>query len=229
MAGAESPRDVFLGACARISAFLHGLGFNFAKSGPHATRQSQGIRYRVDFQSDRYNEADRHVGLTVHAAVESDALARWLPESGWPYDADPFLGGGQLGNLRTPRTWWQWDLVDPRERQDRVEEIISRIRSVLLPFFGRYSDLPSLAHTLAGEEIAGIEDETAVRLCYWQLGPDAAEACLAVWMNKYREGLDEFRRERDRVLSGGRPVPYVGNAALRLAGIAGTLGVGLHL
>jgi hypothetical protein len=225
----ESPREVFLGACARIAESLSGLGFSFARSGPHATRRAQGLRFRIRFQSDRYNEAGRHVGLIVHAAVESDALARWLPGSPWPYEADPFLGGGQLGNLRMPRTWWQWELADPRGRPNQIDDATARIGSVLLPFFDRYSDLPSLARTLAGAEIAGIEDETAVRLCYWQLGRDAAEACLALWMDRYSGTLGEFRCERDRVASGGRPVPFVGNAALRLAGIAGTLGLGLQL
>ncbi len=225
---AEPPRQVYIAACERIARALEPHGFRFARSGPHLTRTDGTARYRILFQSDRNNIAGQHVRFLIHASGENREMEQWLAQSDWPFQPNGFLGGGQIGNLRRPREWWSWEIADPASRTERVDDAITRIEAIILPFFDRLSDPRSLAEEATRAEILGVEDESAVRLCYWQLGKGAAEQCLAFGIDRYAR-IDDFRAERSRVLAGGAVEDIYGDFVKRMGSIAGTLRIGLDL
>src|SRR6516164_8329490 len=76
--GQESPRDVYLAACASIGAYLEqSFGFTYSKSGPHTRRRSGDFTFQISFQSDRNNVAGERVGLWIHGNVQSTRLKKW--------------------------------------------------------------------------------------------------------------------------------------------------------
>jgi len=226
--GAEPPRQVYMAALERIAQAFAPRGFRFARSGPHLTRVDGATRFRILFQADRNNVAGEHVRFWIHAGVENAEAERWLAGSEWPFTPTAQLGGGQIGNLRSPRGWWSWEIADPATRTARVDDAIAQIEAVILLFFERLSDPHSLAEQATHSEIPGVEDEAAVRLCYWQRGRAAAGQCLAVQVRRYGR-LDAFRAERDRILDGGTVAPAYGDLARTMGAIAGTLRIALDL
>lgn len=220
----EPPRQVHLAAGEHIAEALAPKGFRFAKSRSTLTRRDGPFTYRIHFQADRHNTAGAHVQFWIHGGVENADAERWLAESEWPFPPRAQLGGGQIGNLQLPHAWWSWEIADPATRQSRTDDALSRVETVILPFFARLSDPASLADDLVHSVVAGVEHEDAVRLCYWQLGKSAAEQCIAFWVQRYG-AVDTFRAERDRVRDGGTvPLGY-GNLVRSLGAIAGALGI----
>jgi hypothetical protein len=226
--GAEPPRQVYMAALDRIAQALAPHGFRFTKSGPYLTRTDGPARYRIFFQSDRNNIAGEHVRFLIHAGVENTEAERWLAQSDWPFQARPQIGGGQIGNLVKPHGWWSWEIADPATREERIDDAIRQIEGIILPFFTRLSDLRSLADEATRLEISGVDDEAAVRLCYWQLGKAGAEQCLGFWVERFGLGHG-FRAARDHVLGGGAFDDIIGGGVDRLGTIAGALGIGLDL
>ncbi len=226
--GVEPPRQVYMAALDRIAQALAPHGFRFARSGPHLTRTEGPARQRIVFQSDRNNIAGEHVQFWIHASVENAEAERWLAQSDWPFRATAQIGGGQIGNLVKPHGWWSWEIADPATREARVDDAIRQIEAIILPLFARLSDPRSLAADATRTEVPGVEDEAAVRLCYWQLGKPGAEQCLGFWAERYGRHRD-FRAERDRVLAGGAIKDVMGDYVKRLGTIAGALGIGLGL
>ncbi len=224
----EPPRQVYMAALDRIAQALAPHGFRFAKSGPYLTRTDGPARYRIFFQSDRNNIAGEHVQFWIHAGVENSEAERWLAQSDWPFQARHQIGGGQIGNLVKPHGWWSWEIADPATRGERIDDAIRQIETIILPFFARLSDPRSLAEEATHVEIPGVEDEAAVRLCYWQLGKAGAEQCLAFWVKRFGRHQD-FRAARDHFLGGGGFEDIMGDFVKRLGTIAGALRIGLDL
>ncbi|HVW35971.1 MAG TPA: hypothetical protein VHB99_01660, partial [Pirellulales bacterium] len=76
--GQESPRDVYVAACASIgSYFEESFGFKYSKSGPHARRPSGDFTFQISFQSSRNNVAGEHVALWIHGTVLSSRIKKW--------------------------------------------------------------------------------------------------------------------------------------------------------
>lgn len=220
--GMEPPRQVYMAALDRIAQALAPHGFRYTKSGPRLTRTDGPAIYRIIFQSDRNNVAGEHVRFLIHAAVENADLKRWLAQSAWPFASHGLVAAGQIGNLRWPQQWWSWEISDPSTRAERVDDAIAQIEAIILPLFDRLADPAKFAERAMGEEIPGLWDEHAVRLCYWQHGPAGAERCIAFWRDRAGARRD-FRAERDRVLAGGAISDVMGGGFDRLGTIAGAL------
>jgi hypothetical protein len=109
--GQESPRDVYLAACASIGAYLdESFGFKYSKSGPHARRRSGDFTFQISFQSDRNNVAGERVGLWIHGNVWSSRLKKWRESQPLLHPFD-YVAGGQFGNLQLNHCWLDWDLA----------------------------------------------------------------------------------------------------------------------
>jgi hypothetical protein len=115
-ASSETPRDVYVSACAAIAAAFEPDGFKFVKSRQRIVKTAGEFRYSILFQSSRHNVANQHIAMWIHAGVASSHLERWMTNSRWPFRPFDGIAGAQIGNLRKPTSWWEWELALPEER-----------------------------------------------------------------------------------------------------------------
>jgi hypothetical protein len=139
----DSPRDLFLAACTEIAESLSPLGFKFAKSGPHAQRKDGDFTYRVSFQSSHKNVPGQYVALWIHATALSKRLAEWRASQPHAVGVGDGVAGGQIGNLVRPHGWRDWNLAGSIMRAV-IADATSTVRSIALPYFERFADIPSL-------------------------------------------------------------------------------------
>ncbi|MDX8530740.1 DUF4304 domain-containing protein [Mesorhizobium sp. VK25A] len=193
----ELPKQVFLDGCQQVSSCLEPMGFRFAKSGPHVSRRAGDWTFKISFQSSNLNVAGEYVELTVHASVSSKELRAWDECSAWPAGANEWVAGGQLGNLRLPRKWRTWNIAGPITRQAQISNVVANIKTIILPFFERFSAPQELAQEVAISDVPGFErPEHAIRFVYWQLGRETAENCISYWVERL-SSREAFRTERD--------------------------------
>jgi hypothetical protein len=203
--GVEAPREVYLAACASVA---EAVGYRFSKSGPIATKQVGRTRFRLFFQSDRNNVAGLHVRMLVHGMVEDAEFKRWQAETSWPLQPTGVILGGQIGNFQTRPDWMSWEISDPSTREARIRDLIDQIHRLAFPLFERCLNLEGFAQDLVRGPVAGVYETYAVGLCGWRLGLKAAEACLDTSLDSYADLRRDFREERDRLKSGGTPLPF---------------------
>lgn len=200
----EKPRDVILGACEAISAQLKADGFAFLKSGPKLKRAEGGLIFTIYFQSDRNNMAGRRAAIWIHGGVHSVALANWrrvhpLP---WREGGGPDAGlvtGGQIGNLTLEPSWLEWDFADKSRRDDEIDDAISSIRQILLPFFALFHDPEHAIETLVHYRL--LWQSSLLEYALAVLGRDAAEETGRAFLRlnpriseHYRLAVAEYRR-----------------------------------
>src|SRR5262245_47637352 len=142
---AEKPRDVILAACKEIGARLKEDGFSFFKTGPELKRVRGDLSSIIWFQSSSNNIPGRRALVWIHGHLSSKALARWRKNHphDWVRSDRPnagLIGGSQIGNLRSPPVWMEWDFADPTLRPSQIEDATRAIRQLLLPFFAMHED-----------------------------------------------------------------------------------------
>jgi hypothetical protein len=195
----DSPRDLYLAACAEVAASLSPLGFKFAKSGPHAQRKDGDFTYRVSFQSSHYNVAGHFVALWIHANVLSKRLAEWRASQARSLGSADHAAGGQIGNLVRPHRWREWNLA-VSTRPDVIADAISSVHSIGLPYFERFADIPSLCALLQREELPAMHIAHAIEFLLCFADRSAADAALSSFFRSrpalladYNTHLREFQ------------------------------------
>jgi hypothetical protein len=160
--GAESPREVYLAACASIGTHLEDtFGFKYAKSGPRARRRSGDFTFEVSFQSSHNNVAGQHIVLWIHGNVWSARIQKWREQQRHLLSFD-YVAGGQLGNLKADNSWLEWELAKPRKRDETIRDSIKAIEELAIPYFAKFEDLPSLVKTLVKEELPSMSIDRAI-------------------------------------------------------------------
>jgi hypothetical protein len=175
----EKPRDVILAACAAMADALQPEGFAFRKSGPGLKRVQGDLIFEIWFQSDRNNIAGRRAAIWIHAAVSSRTLARW--RRGHPSSrirrAGPHAGlitGAQIGNLRAPHAWMEWDFGDSSSRPGEIDDAVAAIRQIILPFFALFDDPAGNIDLLLRDAL--MSQPSILEYALSTLGQEAAEA-----------------------------------------------------
>jgi hypothetical protein len=174
---AERPADVALGVFAAISADLGADGFTPVAKGRRLVRRAGDLTYEVSFQSDRNNIAGKRVAVWVHSIIGSRTLQQWLKRHGTAWGRLPSysgsFAGGQIGNLRQPYSWMEWDFADPAQRGANIVDLIAAIREIIFPFFERFRDASSALEALIQDENLALS--WAIEFAQAHFGREGAE------------------------------------------------------
>jgi hypothetical protein len=188
----SAPRAIYLEACAAVGRHLSGRGFRYVRSGPRASRQDGDLTFEVQCQSSHHNVVGAQVTLWLHAHVKSQRLHDWRAAQGAAHPAD-YIGGGQLGNLRSEPSWLTWDLSEEATRAATVVNAIDAIERLAIPFFERFRSMGELAAALARAPVPGLEPHAAVELMLCFVGRDAARDAAAGYLASRPDLHDAFR------------------------------------
>lgn len=188
--GKESCRTIYLDACQQIASAFQPDGFRYAKSRQKMTRIAGEWKQHISFQSSRDNVAGARTALWVHANVGNTHLQQWRKANNRriQYDA---VGGGQLGNLSRPARWFDWDLTDEEQRARVVEEVITDLRRIALPYFEQFENVDTLVADLLNDAVSEVRIESAIELllCYRN------SAVAAEYVLKYLARRPDLRRD----------------------------------
>ena len=215
-ATSTSPRDIFLAACSEIVARLSSRGYRYAKSGPHARKKSGVFTHEVSFQSSHNNAAGVCVKLWVHGKVLSKTLEAWrksYPE----LHAIDYVAGGQIGNLIPETNWCDWDLARESMRQATVDDAVSAIETVALPYFAQFDDLDSLIHKSQTTDIPSMTIDRVIEflMCFADQG--AAEVAASNFLKRRPDLVSNYHRDFARYAERGlqyrRPSGYAAQLA----------------
>jgi hypothetical protein len=201
----EDTREVFLSSCEAIAKHFAPLGYRYAKSRQHFTKQTDDLTFRISFQSSHNNVTSEYIALWVHANVESKRLKKWRSQQPHPLAAWRYLAGGQIGNLLAKPSWYEWNLASPSEREIVIKDAISTIDEKALPYFSDFKDVDALAYKLEVGEIPSLDVGNAIEFL---LCPDKKTSALmhAHWfLNAHSNILPEYLKLRDEYKEMGIP------------------------
>ena len=201
--GQESPRDVYLTACAVIGAYLaESFGFKYLKSGPHARRKSGDFTFQISFQSDRNNIPGERVGMWIHGNVLHGA---------------DYIAGGQIGNLQVNHCWLDWELVDVTNRDELVRDAIGAIEELALPYFAKFEDLPSLFKLLVNEDLPAMSIDRVVEFLMRFADQSTARLAASSFLKRRPDLIGAFRRDFERYAASGLDSQHPSGYAQQLA------------
>ena len=210
-AGTESPRDVFLSACASIAAAFEPSGYKYAKSGPHFRKRSGGFTFQVSFQSSHNNVAGEHVCMWIHGTVFARRIKKWREQQANVHPSD-YVAGGQIGNLQADCAWLEWELADPRNRDSAIADAISTIEQLAFPYFAMFEDLPCLTSRLLAGELPSMPIDRVIEFLLCFNSPQTARTSAAHFLQQRPDLVQSYRRElqnyADRGLDSIHPSGY---------------------
>ncbi len=148
----ESCRDVYLQSCASICEPFKADGFRYAKSGPKMSKKSGEFTFTVSFQSSHYNSPGASVKIWSHGLVYSPAMKKWR-SSNQSLRGDDCVAGGQIGNLVKKPLWLAWNVASAELRSGKIQLAIEAIRTIALPYFAAFEDVPAMCERLEREEV----------------------------------------------------------------------------
>lgn len=183
----EPARVVYHAACLSIAEALTPLGFKYAKSKQRCSRQAGDLQEDVSFQSSHYNGSGRHVQLWLHAKVASRALQAWRQKRLPNELASAHVAGGMVHLLDTQYALVQWELADPRDRRQTIDDAVAFIRSDVLPYFARFSDTAGLISLLAEQAVPAFDLVPSVEFAHCFGGKDQAQAVLDRFLRDRRD------------------------------------------
>jgi hypothetical protein len=212
----EKPREVYLAGCAAIAQPFVADGFRYRKSDPSFVRRRGGWKEEVSFQSRMKNVAGQRVALWVHAVIWNRSLQKWREEHRSPFAVWDRVAGGQLGNLREPTGWLDWDLADATSRAEVVADVGRAVVEFAFPYFYLFQDLPALHRRLLLEDVPSLDlkDATELFLCY--LDQEAAQQYLDAWFERHRELSPRVETALSCLRDGsspGQPAAFAAQAA----------------
>ncbi len=201
--GVETPRDVFLAACASIGAHLEeSFGFKYAKSGPHSGRKAGDFTFQISFDSSHNNIAGEHVNLSICGTVLSARIKKWREAHSF-LRAWEVIAGGQIGNLQVKPCWLDWELADPHNRDETIRDAIKAIDELALPWFARFEELPSLFEYLLDRELPGMAIERAVEFLMCFADQTKARLAAANYLKRRPDLAEDYQREFKHYAKGG--------------------------
>jgi hypothetical protein len=210
--GQESPRDVYLAACASIGSNLEeSYGFKYSKSGPHARRRSGDLTFQISFQSDRNNVPGERVGLLIHGNVRSSRIKKWRESQPFLHPFD-YVAGGQLGNLQANHCWLDWDLAEATKRDEVIRDAIRAIEELAFPYFAEFEDLPILFKLLVNEDMPAMTIDRVVEFLMCFADQSTARLAATNFFKRRTDLVSAYRRDfndyAERGLSSEHPSGY---------------------
>ena len=211
-AGQQSPRDVYLAACASVGSHLEeSFGFKYSKSGPHARRRSEDLTFQISFQSDRNNVPGERVGLWVHGNVSSSRIKKWRESQSLSHPFN-YVAGGQLGNLQANHCWLDWDLADATRRDEVIQDAIRAIEDLAFPYFAKFEDLPSLFELLVNEDLPAMDIDRVLEFLMCFADQSTARLAAQNFLKRRPDLVGAYRRDCERYAECGldsqRPSGY---------------------
>ena len=223
--GAEVPREVYLSACGTIADHLGSHGFSYAKSGPHCRKVGDQFTYRISFQSSYHNVAGEHVSLSVHGAVLSRKFKKWLASHPELY-ASNYVAGGQIGNLQEEPCWVTWELSDPIDRDETIGNVIQTVDQIVLPYFARFEDIPTLVRSLVAEGCPGMSIRGVVEFLMWLGEESAARSAGKNFLRRRIDLIDAYGVAFAQSNGSDLTAPMTGSFAENLAFVSHVFGFG---
>jgi hypothetical protein len=201
--GQESPRDVYLAACASIGSHLEkSFEFKYSKSGPHARRKYGDFTFQISFQSDRNNIPGERVGLWIHGNVWSSRIKKWRESQPLLHPFD-YIAGGQIGNLQTNHCWLDWDLADVSKRDEVIRDALRAIEDLAFPYFAKFEDLPSLIKLLVNEDLPAMTIDRVVEFLMCFADKSAASLAAATFLKRRPDLVSAYHRDFERYAERG--------------------------
>jgi len=117
-----------------VADHFSGLGWRYARSGPHLSRRGGDISARVEFVSNRLNVAGELVGLWAYIHLGDRTIGKWRKEIGEPLVLGDEVARRHLGHLLDPPRWLEWNLADPDVRPEATADIVETIERAALPW-----------------------------------------------------------------------------------------------
>ncbi len=219
--GLEKPRDVILAAIAQIAAQLETDGFVFYKSGPRLKRVRGDLTHEIMFQSDRNNIAGQRAAVWIHGVVTSRKLADWRRKNAHPWlrregAQAGWIIGGQIGNLGPAPSWMEWDFADPVTRPVEIDDAVTAIRRIMLPFFELFDDPAAAVDILIHHQVC--PQKSLLEYAIAVLGKQAAETALLSMLAAQPAFRARFDAGRAKFVRAGLP-RFSGDTANDLAGL----------
>ncbi len=189
----EVPREVFMSASETIADHLLSLDFKFARSGVHCRKVVGALIFQIAFDSSHHNVAGSRVNLNVAGTVFSPKLKKWRkahpPLRDWNY-----VAGGNIGRLRNPSKYIEWDLADPRKRADVIEDVIESIKSLALPYFSRFEDIGRVVPFLIDHDLPAMDIDNVLEFLLCFADVNAARRAANRFLRERPDLLDDFHR-----------------------------------
>jgi hypothetical protein len=174
----EPAREVYKAACAAIGQALEPLGFRYIKSKQRCVAKGSRFTKEIAFQSSHHNVSGRHVQLWMYAAIDSHELQAWRAARFPQEPASAYVAGGMVHLLGTRFAFVEWELADPRDREETIQDAIAFIHSDVLPYFEKFDVVDALLAELARSEVPGFFLMPSVEFSYCFGGPAQAQATL---------------------------------------------------
>ena len=201
-AGSESPREVYLCACAAIAAAFESTGYKYAKSGPHFRRRSGDFTFQVSFQSSHHNVSGEHVCLWIHGTVLSRRLKQWREQQPVAVSID-YVAGGQIGNLQTEYAWLEWELADPNSRDSVIDDAIRAINQLALPYFALFEDVPTLVFRLVEGDLPSMTIDRVIEFLMCYSDQPTARMAAANFLKGRADLVRAYKRDYERYAERG--------------------------
>jgi hypothetical protein len=189
----EVPREVYLAASETIADRFADLGFRYQKSGPDLVRKRRDWKEKVGFQSSMNNVSGQRVAIWVFGTVWNGKLKKWRRAHRTPFAEWGRVAGGQIGNLREPTGWVDWDLASEAARPDTVDDICEAIREIAIPYFDAFQDVAALHGLLLRADLPALDPKDAAELLLCYLGPTHASAYLRACLARHQDLWPAFR------------------------------------
>ena len=217
---AEKPADVAARCLAVVAEDLSSEGYSSRANGRRLVNRHGDFTYEISFQLDRDNYAGGRVAIWTHAMIGSRKLRGWRTHNRppWIEPGHPFSGfaGGQIGDLGAPRAWMEWDFADPASRAATVHDLISAIRQIVLPFFGKFSD-PGLVMEAFREKEELLAPTWAIEFAQAHFGRDSANRVVKMILAKEPGLVEPVRTAIELYRRAGLPRASNGDSAADLA------------
>jgi len=242
-------RDIYTAACTQIAAALVQDGFRYRTSKQALVSQDGDLTREITFQSSFRNFVVPETGgsgflqravswlpgtdlvtfgnvsLIAHAAIRSKAIKLWRASLKQPLGLGDVVTGGLIGNLQDKPKWIQFNLANPRRRDQVIGDVIDLIRTVVLPYMGHFSDPQQVVRGLLEGTLPWDWEPSALEYiaCFGTL--QQCQDLLARYLQTRSEQMEEYRERIREYRENGVPEAFDSRAPGRLAKAALTLGL----
>ncbi len=212
----DTPRDVYLAACADICSHFAERGFRFAKSGPHANKKIGEFRLQIGFQSSARNIAGVGIRMWISGKVFSTKLKEWRAKYSELEPLD-YVAGCQLQNLTSSQIETDWDLADSITRPSTIQRAVSTIKMVALPYFEQFEDLESMIRKLQDFDVPAMPINRVIEFLMCFADPNAARNAGANFLVRHPEFVADYKRDFCRYAERGLQYRTPSSYSLQLA------------
>lgn len=205
----ELPRNVYDDSCEQIAAALISKGFSYSKSSHHLTRRNDDLKFTIHFQSSYNNVAGELVSLIFAANIRSRIIKKWRIAQSRPLRKDEWIAGGLIHLIDGNNVFIRWNLADKESRKETINDIITQINEIAIPFFDKFL-MPEMVInelTRASINAFNIGDQIEYSLCF--SGIRKAQMVLNRFLSNRPDLLPDILKSKDNLKENGFPDYFV--------------------